>query len=141
MVEDAPYGIFRCRGDGQLLSANPAFQRMLGYEDAQELLRTNLVAEVFSSGSEFQKLKSLLTDQQEFKDVAVELRRRDGAQITVRCSGRSGENHEGAPRFDVFAEDVTEKRNLETQLQMAGKIEEIGRLSGGIAHDFNNPLG
>src|SRR4029077_5657935 len=73
MVEDAPYGIFRCRGDGQLLSANPAFQRMLGYEDAQELLRTNLAAEVFSSASEFQKLKSLLTDQQEFKDVAVEL--------------------------------------------------------------------
>src|SRR5258707_10260224 len=129
MVEDAPYGIFRCRGDGQLLSANPAFQRMLGYEDAQELLRTNLVAEVFSSGSEFQKLKSLLTDQQEFKDVAVELRRRDGAQITVRCSGRSVKNHEGAARLDAVAEEVTEKRILEPAVQMARKMEAIGRLS------------
>jgi two-component system, cell cycle sensor histidine kinase and response regulator CckA len=141
MVEDAPYGIFRCRSDGKLVSANPAFQRMLGYENQEELLQRNLAEEVFSTASEFHKLKNLLDDGQEFRDVAVELKRRDGAQITLRCRGRSMKDQEGSSSFDVFAEDVTEKRILERQLQMAAKMEAVGRLSGGIAHDFNNLLG
>ena len=141
MVEDAPYGIFRCRYDGELLSANPAFQRMLGYEGREELLHKSLVEDVFSSPSEFQKLTRLLDDEGEFKDIAVELNRRDGTQITVRCSSRSIKEQVSLPSFDVFAEDVTEKRILERQLQMAGKMEAVGRLSGGIAHDFNNLLG
>ena len=141
VVEDAPYGIFRCRSDGKIVSANPALQRMLGYENREELLQKGFAEDVFSSASEFQKLKGLLDDGKEFKDVAVEMKRRDGAQITLRCSGRGMKDDEGSRSFDVFAEDVTEKRILERQLQMAAKMEAVGRLSGGIAHDFNNLLG
>jgi len=142
MIEDAPYGIFRAATDGTLLRANPALEKMLAYGKLDDLLKANLDTEIFKNPSDFQKLKELLDSANEFKDVEVGLKRRDGAPITVRCTGRRvKEEHLGVPCFDVFAEDVTERRILERQLQMAGKMEAVGRLSGGIAHDFNNLLG
>ncbi len=39
VVEDAPYGIYRASTTGRFLQVNPALQKMLGYESAQELLK------------------------------------------------------------------------------------------------------
>jgi len=142
MIEDAPYGIYRADIDGKLLRANPALQKILGYEKLDELVNISLPKDIFRNPSGFNGLKELLESASEFKDVEVELKRKDGAPITVRCTGRKvKEEHQGKPCFDVFADDVTERRILERQLQMAGKMEAVGRLSGGIAHDFNNLLG
>jgi len=142
VVEDAPYGIYRASTAGRFQQVNPALQKMLGYDSAEELSSKDIPDEIFRHAGEYHRLMELLTRSEEIKDIEIEWRRKDDTSITVLCSGRRVEDGAGAAAyFEVFAEDVTEKRVLEKQLRMAQKMEAIGRLSGGIAHDFNNLLG
>jgi len=144
VVENAPYGIYRAHASGKFLRVNPALQKMLGYATQEELSRANLATDIYRDPQEHRRANERFAGTTGF-DVDVEWKRKDGTPLKARCSGRliDGEQSESKSEacFEVFVEDVTEKRVLEQQLHMAVKMEAVGRLSGGIAHDFNNLLG
>ncbi len=141
-IENAPYGIFRVTCAGKLLRVNPAFQQMLGYQSSAELLGKNLASDLSSDPAAHERMFVLAATKKVFRDFEAEWKRKDGNLTKARCSGLLMPHQGGdGDCIDVFAEDVSEKRSLERQLQLAQKMEAIGRLSGGIAHDFNNLLG
>ncbi|MBV8051960.1 MAG: response regulator [Acidobacteriaceae bacterium] len=139
LVTNAPYGICRCDAAGVLLSANPALVTILGYSSSSELIGRSLPT-LYAESQQWFTAADYFRSSQRFTGLIAEWLRKDGSTIIARLSGRTIHDEKNTTFFELFAEDITERRTLEQQLRQAQKMEAVGRLAGGIAHDFNNLL-
>lgn len=150
LFENSVAGVFRTSQDGQLISANPALARMLGYGDPETLIRmTSDIGTVhYVDPSRRLLFLEQIREEGVVTDFEVQLKRRDGRKIWVTINGRAVKDAAGNTLYtEGFQTDITARRAaeerraaLEEQLLQAQKMESLGRMAGGVAHDFNNLL-
>jgi signal transduction histidine kinase len=74
--------------------------------------------------------------------LKAKMERLAGGELTVDISEaeRGDEIGEMGRAMRVFKDNAIAKRELETTMNHAGRIDALGRLAAGIAHDLNNAL-
>jgi len=126
---------------GSIQWVNPAYTRLTGYTLGEVLGKNPRIVKSGKHDKAFYKRlwDTILSGKTWHEDLWN--KRKDGSlyleeeSITpvLDTDGRIG-------HFIAIKRDISERRQLQRQLQQAQKMESIGQLTGGIAHDFNNML-
>jgi diguanylate cyclase (GGDEF)-like protein/PAS domain S-box-containing protein len=122
LVGNLIYGICRCNIRGKFLDVNPALASMLGYASREELLAVNLAADVLADPSKRARLLGRSAEPNGTDPLETEWKRKNGAMIKVRLSGREVKNERETDTYEIIVENITQQRKLEDHLrQQAAK--------------------
>jgi PAS domain S-box-containing protein len=127
--------------DNPVVFANQAFLNTTGYEMDEVVGRNCRFLQ--GPGTDREAIANIRRAIADRTDIAVEIQnyRKDGTMFWNALFVSPIFDRNGKLLYYFGSQlDITRRREAETALRRAQKMEAIGQLTGGIAHDFNNLL-
>ena len=139
-VEEDLTGNLIMRPDGSIITCNPAFARIFGFDSIEEARAANFLS-LLHTKNEGAELLASLRPNESTERHELEMQQRDGdiVYVATKFIG-SFDEAGGLNEVKGYFFNDTKRKRLEQQLIQAQKMEGLGTLAGGIAHDFNNIL-
>ncbi len=141
-VKRMPLGYIVWDGEFRVVEWNPAAERIFGWK-ADEAMGKHPYGFIVPADAQPHVAgvwSKLLEGDESSYSLNVNIRK-DGKTITCEWFNMPLRDASGSVIGVLsMVHDVTEKSQLERQLQIAQRMEAVGTLAGGIAHDFNNVL-
>jgi len=126
---------------GLITYVNPAFEKITGYSQEEALGKNPRILQSGQHSDQFyNELWQTVCSGKTWRGRFVNTRK-DGSKYTEEATISPVFSSDGKIiNYVAVKRDISDKLQLEAQLQQSQKMEAIGNLAGGIAHDFNNIL-
>jgi PAS domain S-box-containing protein len=128
LFENSVLGIYRTTPDGQVLMANPALLRMLGYSSFAELSRRDLERGEFEPRYSRARFREKIEQEGEIIGLESMWIKRDGTALFVRENARVVRNSSGVQLYyEGTIEDISERKRAEEKLRAL--LSELSRVA------------
>ncbi|NNG01573.1 MAG: PAS domain S-box protein [Desulfobacteraceae bacterium] len=129
IFENAIEGIYQSTPEGRILSANPAYAQILGYDSAQVLMSevTNIGTQHWVDSDHRKIFVRQIRENKVVSSFETRLRRRDGKVIWAAINARPIYDHSGnLLRFEGMVQDIHHRKKTEAQLQrLSTAVEQV----------------
>ncbi|WP_354502419.1 PAS domain S-box protein [Limibacillus sp. MBR-115] len=124
--------------EGRITEANPVAAEMHGLSPGDLAGKDSRSLVHREAEAEYNRFLQTVGEGEIF-NAETKGKRKDGSSFVMQVIG-APVSLAGKPHYLVTLRDVSERKQTETQLMRAQRMEAVGQLTGGVAHDFNNLL-
>ena len=141
-IQQASVSVVVTDQNGVIEYVNEASTRTSGYSYEEMVGQKPSLLKSGETGAEvYEQLWRTITAGKEWKGE-FRNRRKDGTLYWESVVVAPVKDENGSiVNYIAVKDDITERREMQSQLLRAQRMESIGTLAGGIAHDLNNILG
>jgi PAS domain S-box-containing protein len=148
LFESVPVGVSLIGSDQRYMATNPAYQRMMGYSEAElrRLTPVDIIHEDDRAAAR-EIIAAQLAGQPYVRHRQSRYLRKDGGVIWAEVDAFPAPVAGSAPLLGGVVIDVTERKRAEEALRDAradlermARLTTMGELTASIAHEINQPL-
>ncbi|MFO7496653.1 MAG: PAS domain S-box protein [Desulfobacterales bacterium] len=120
MFEDTVLGLFQGTVDGELLTVNPAFAKMFGYETPEDLLSSlgSSALELYANPADRPAKIQLVMDNENPSETEIHYRHKNGSTFWGQFRVWKVRGEKGRPLYlEGCVEDITQRKQAEKSLR------------------------